>query len=245
MSVDLSVILPARNEARRLPAALAAICAWAADSPWSVELIVADDHSSDRTVEFARAGGAGVVAARGRGKGAAVRAGMLAASGRWRLFTDTDLSTPIGAGAALVDALDAGADVAIGTRHVLSTTPCRALMGAVFRRCVRAAGVGAFADTQCGFKAFRADAAEAVFGRSRVDGMAFDVEVLSIAARQGLRIAEVPVPWTHDRDSRVRASDPARMLLDLGRVRLRAWRGDYDAVKFAVPSSQTGSGRVQ
>lgn len=235
MSLDLSIVVPARNEARRLPASLTAIAEWASAHPWSVEVIVVDDHSTDATARLAASAGARVVPSRGRGKGAAVRAGMLCARGRWRMFTDADLSTPIHAGGTLLRALEDGADVAIGTRRVLSTTACRALMGATFRRCVRTLGIGAFKDTQCGFKAFRAEAADALFARARVDGMAFDVEVLSIAARHGMRVAEVPVPWAHDRDSRVRPSDPLRMLLDVGRVRARAWRGDYDAPVLAGP----------
>jgi dolichyl-phosphate beta-glucosyltransferase len=208
--------------------------AWLASSGLSHEVLVADDGSTDGTAEVARAGGATVLAGDGnRGKGHAVRRGMLAARGRRRLMTDADLSTPIEDAAALMARLDEGYDIAIasralpGARIEVRQPFYREGMGRLFNLCVRALAVPGIHDTQCGFKLFTAEAAEAAFRPARLDGFSFDVETLFLARRRGLRIAEVPVRWRNDAASRVGPLNGFRAFVDLGRIRWNAWRGRY------------------
>jgi dolichyl-phosphate beta-glucosyltransferase len=228
-SPSLSVIIPARNEARRLPRTLDHLRAWSQHRA-DVEIVVVDDRSSDDTARIAERTGARLVrVAHGGGKGAAVRVGLEHARGERRLFTDADLSTPIEACALLEAAVDGGADVAVGLRRDdTRTAPLgRVMAGASFHGLVRLCGLTQLADTQCGFKLFSAHAARQVLPRARVDGFAFDVELLRIAHRQGLRVVGVPVPWMHDRDSRVGVVTPAQMLFDTLRILRRDRRGDY------------------
>jgi dolichyl-phosphate beta-glucosyltransferase len=171
-----------------------------------------------------------------RGKGHAVRVGMLAATGQRRLFTDADLSTPIEELSALMAALDAGADIAIGSRRIdperveRAQPAHRRLLGAGFNQLVRLAGLREFRDTQCGVKLFSAAAASDLFGRATVDGFAFDVEILHLAAGR-YQVAEVAVRWSHDDDSR----------LLLGRTTLRM---AYDLVRIrAGMTGRSGNGR--
>ena len=237
----LSVVIPAFEEARRLPATLAAVIAYASGLGRSVELIVVDDGSRDATA--ARAAEAlAPLGARSRvlrletnrGKGAAVRAGVRAARGERVLVSDADLSTPIEELASLERALDAGADVAIGSRALDRSRVERrqALLrdwsGRLFNLVVQLVALPGIHDSQCGFKLFRRAAAERVFARATLDGFGFDVEVLAIARRLGYRIAEVPVRWKNDDDSRVSFARGALAFLDPLRVRLAIWRGRYD-----------------
>lgn len=224
----LSVIVPAWNEARRIGATLGHLQPWLAAHAPGAELIVVDDGSRDATADIAAAAGARVVRLpENRGKGAAVRAGMLAAAGAVRLMTDADLSTPIEELPRFLDAIRSGAQIAIGSRslpssQVLKRQPrYREQMGRQFNRVVQATLLHGFIDTQCGFKCLTAAAAQAVFSRARIDGFAFDVELLLIARRLGLPIAELPVRWIDHPDSRVGpVRDSARMLRELARI---AW----------------------
>ena len=187
-----------------------------AGKPFVSEVIVDDDGSRDRTAEAAGAALAGRVLSRvirrekNRGKGASVREGVLAASGEVILFSDDDLSTPIGEFDKLLAALQAGADVAIGSRalpesviRVRQRRP-RELMGKTFNLLVRLFVLKGYRDTQCGFKAFRRAAAMDLFSRLRTTGFGFDVEVLALCRELGYRVAEVPVVWSDSRPSRVR-----------------------------------------
>ncbi|HEX9188595.1 MAG TPA: dolichyl-phosphate beta-glucosyltransferase [Vicinamibacteria bacterium] len=234
----LSVVIPAFNEARRLPATLARVREHLAAQGRPHEILVVDDGSSDGTAEVARqAPGAGVRVLRhepNRGKGYAVRRGMLAATGERRLMTDADLSTPIEELAGLEGAIARGWDVAIGSRAVAGARievhqpAYREAMGRAFNVLVQALLLPGLADTQCGFKLFTATAAEAAFSACRLDGFSFDVEALYVARRRGLRIAEVPVVWRNDAATRVSLGGGGTAFLDLLRIRLAAWRGDYD-----------------
>lgn len=218
----LSVIVPAYNEAARLGTTLARVSAFLADR--DAELLVVDDGSRDATASIAEACGARVVRhAANRGKGAATRTGMLAATGERLLLCDADLATPIEELANLEAALDAGADVAIGSRARATTTIAqpwpRRVLGRGFRLLVRA-GLGlTVRDPMCGFKLFTREAAHDLFARSRIDGFAFDVEILYLARRRWT-VIEVPVQWRHVKGSRVQLGrDVVRSGLEIVAIR--------------------------
>ena len=232
----LSVVIPAFNEARRLPATLARVGEHLAAQGRPHEILVVDDGSSDGTADVARSAGADVRVLRhepNRGKGYAVRRGMLAATGARRLMTDADLSTPIEELARLEAELDRGWDVAIGSRAVAGARvevhqpAYREAMGRVFNVLVQVLLLPGLADTQCGFKLFTAGAADAAFRACRLDGFSFDVEALYVARLRGLRIAEVPVVWRNDAATRVSLGGGGTAFLDLLRIRIAATRGAY------------------
>lgn len=233
MPPALSVVVPARNEAARIGATVRSIGAWMRSSGLDGEVIVVDDGSTDPTGSLAREAGALVlVHDQNRGKGAAVRTGMGAATAPLRLFCDADLSTPLEEFGRLRAAIEAGADVAIGSRVgegaaiLRPRRQRRVLLSRTFNTLTRALlpGIG---DTQCGFKLFTEAAVARILPRARLDRYAFDVELLVIARAQGLRVAEVPVRWAEADASSLRLGpDGARMLADLARVvRLRAAGG--------------------
>ena len=228
---DLSIVIPAFNEARRLGPSLDAILAWLDAESLSAEVICVDDGSTDGTCDLVRAyaGRDGRVRlvenGSNRGKGYTVGHGVEAAQGGLILFSDADLSTPIEEFRKLEAALSA-ADIAIGSRalrdsHIEKHQPFyREHMGRIFNLLVQALVFPGIRDTQCGFKLFRREAAQQAFSRRRIDGFAFDVEVLYVARRLGLRIAEVPVRWINDEASRVSAvRDSLRMFRDISRIR--------------------------
>jgi dolichyl-phosphate beta-glucosyltransferase len=230
---SLSVVIPAYDEAQRLGPTVTRVREHLAARGGAWELIVVDDGSRDATVATARAAAAGDPRVRvleqgvNRGKGAAVRAGMCAATCERVLFSDADLATPIEELAKLEARLDAGADIAIASRALPDSDirtrqhPARELMGRTFNVLVRTLLLGGIRDTQCGFKLFTRAAAHDLFGRATVDGFAFDVEVLWLA-RGHYRVDEVPVVWRHVEESKVSpGSDAARMFADIVRLRLR------------------------
>lgn len=230
--IRLTAVIPAYNKESRIAATLEAVASYLASKPYASEIIVVDDGSTDGTAAAARAffagRGGGRVLSRGRnlGKGASVKEGVLAASGALVLFCDDDLSTPIDELDKAVAALEAGADVVIGSRahpesaiRVRQRRP-RELMGKAFNVLVRLFVLKGFRDTQCGFKAFRAAAARDIFGRLRTAGFGFDVEVLVLARALGCRIVEIPVVWCDVRPSRVRIFKGSwGMARDLWRIR--------------------------
>jgi dolichyl-phosphate beta-glucosyltransferase len=231
----LSVVIPAYNEERRLPALLTALqhgfdeIAERAGMSFA-EAIVVDDGSTDSTVEVVREFeglGERLTLMRlpvNRGKGAAVRAGMLAARGDRALMTDADMSTPLDDIVSLAAALDRGYDMAIGSRalprsRVLVHQPAvRELMGKGFNLLLRLATGSSWRDTQCGFKLFRLETTRALFEAQRIEGFAFDAEICVRARRAGLGLQEVPVRWSNDPDTRVRAAPSLRMGLDILRI---------------------------
>lgn len=232
-----SVIIPAFNEAVRLPLYLDEVVGYFDGRGEPYEVLVVDDGSTDDTaarverltrlqprVRLLRLG-------RNAGKGAAVRRGMLAVSGRWRLFADADGATPIAELKRLEPALAAGADLAIGSRVLpdpsvsVVAQPHRVRAGRVFNWLVARLGLRAVADSQCGFKAFTAAAAERLFSRLGTDGFGFDVELLLLAQALGYRIVEVPVNWTDQPGSKVTVlKDGPRMLWQIVRARIRVRR---------------------
>ena len=238
--VALSVVIPAYNEASRMASTFQQVLQYLESSGETYELLVVDDGSTDETVELVEKMSREVAAVRllrnpgNRGKGYAVRNGMLHACGDYLLFTDADLSAPITEADRLLGPLRSGYDVVIGSRALkrewigTRQSPVRETAGKLFNVCIRAmTGLG-FHDTQCGFKAFRRSAARAIFARQTIFGFGFDVEVLLIARRFGLKALEVPVHWNHGGGSKVRLfRDSIRMFLDLLRIRWNDWKGEY------------------
>lgn len=232
--VFLSVIIPAFNEEKRLPATLSTIilCLRAQGKPF--EIVVVDDGSTDRTAEVAQQAGPEVRVLQNpgnRGKGYSVRNGMLNAQGQWRLMSDADLSTPIEELSSLRAALADGGQIAIASRAVSGArlekrqSMARESSGRFFNLIVRWLHLPGIRDTQCGFKLFSAAAAEAAFRHSTLDGFAFDVEVLVLARRAGFEIREVAVTWRNDEQSRVSFGRGLAAFVDLFRLRFRGGGG--------------------
>lgn len=228
---QLSIIIPAYNERRRLGPALERIRRHFERSPMTAEILIVDDGSTDDTLGVARAFDPGPLTVRlfrngrNRGKGYSVRRAMRKAAGAMMLMTDADQSTPIGELAKVVPFLADGFDVVIGSRDMIDSIITkkqpghRHLMGLMMRGMRRMLMLPEIRDTQCGFKLFSRAAGKAIFRRVREQGFAFDVEVLMLAARMGYRIHEVGVIWRNDPDSRVRpVRDSLRMLTALARI---------------------------
>ena len=236
--IAVSLVVPAYREARRLPRTVADILRYVRerDLPWEVRIV--DDGSPDDTLRVARDLARDdprvvVQAEPHRGKGGAVRAGVLATVAPIRVMCDADMSMPVEMVPRLLERLEDGVDVAIASREAPGARRIgepfhRHLMGRAFNGVVRALAVHGIDDTQCGFKGFTAEAADRLFRMAVLDGFAFDVEILFLAQRAGFRIEEVPIDWTHDPDSRVRPGrDTRRMLLEIGKIRLNAIAGVY------------------
>jgi dolichyl-phosphate beta-glucosyltransferase len=237
----LAVVVPAFNEEQRLGATLSCLRDYLERQPWSWTIHVVDDGSTDGTARLVREFGRTesrvcLLSIRHAGKGAAVRAGILAASADYRFICDADLSMPVHELGRFLPPALCGADVAIGTREGagarrIGEPLVRHLAGRAFNFAVQRLLVPGLNDTQCGFKMFTAAAANAIFPHVTVAGWAFDIEVMYIARRRGLAIREVPIEWHYRRESRVRMlRDGVRMFGELARLRLRAWRGAYTPV---------------
>ena len=238
----LSVIIPAYNEASRLPLFLPRVIAHLNGRGQSYEILVVDDGSHDQTAHAVRSAAKTcphlrlIQLVHNMGKGAAVRRGMQAARGTVQLFADADGATPIEELERLEAALLAGADLAIGSRALASHDPAftvqarwhRSLLGSLFNNLVRRLGIEHIADTQCGFKLFRQPVAQDLFAVSCVDGYAFDLELLHIARQRRYRIAEVPINWTDQPGSKVRPwRDGSLMVRELLAIRKREAQGLY------------------
>ena len=249
----LSIVIPAYNEALRLPASLEHLRAYVAARPAPTEVIVVDDGSTDATAELverqmANWPGSGLRLLREphRGKGGAIHAGVLAARGGYIALADADLSMP----AEEFDRFGIAAlgeyDVAIASRTAPGATrtgepPNRRAIGAVFNLVVRALLVPGIHDTQCGFKCLRREAALDFCAHQTIEGWCFDVELLHIARLRGYRVREVPIAWHFVPGSRVHpVRDAASVLRDLLVIRLRSWRGRYGGrvprVRLPLPS---------
>jgi len=238
---SISIIIPAYNEQARLPDTLRRVERYLRESGWNFqEMLIVDDGSTDGTADaatdFAKTNpNVRVLRNPGnRGKGFSVRHGMLEARGEWRLFSDADLSTPIEELEKLWCAVEPGADqVAIGSRAIdrsligVHQPGYREAMGRIFNGVMRVATGLPISDTQCGFKLFRADVAEEVFSRQRIERFGFDAEVLYIAARRGYGIAEVPVRWNHVEGSKVGILSGLHAFGELLDIRLNSLRGKY------------------
>jgi dolichyl-phosphate beta-glucosyltransferase len=240
-TLDLSIVIPAYNEEGRLPKTLDCVVAYLQTRPDRSEIIVVDDGSSDRTAKVVKTYQEKYSAVRlvsnkqNRGKGFSVRHGMLEARGEISLFTDADLSTPMVEADKLIGALrERGFDAAIGSRAVdrslieVHQSVIREQAGIFFNYMVRWIMGIEFSDTQCGFKAFRRERTRIIFEQQRIERFGFDPEILFLAKRNGLRVAEIPVRWSHDSATKVNVvADGVRMLLELLLIRWNAIRGCY------------------
>ena len=240
MEPSYSIVIPAYNESARLGATLDKVLAYVRTQGWNAEVIVVNDGSRDDTAEIVRNFALTHAALRlvenpgNRGKGYSVRNGMLNARGRVVLFSDADLSSPIEEAPRLFQALEDGADIAIGSRWLRAETQTqrqplhRQLFGRVFNLLLRLTLGLQFKDTQCGFKAFKRPAVEAIFPLQRIERWGFDPEILFLARKFGFKVHEIPVAWGHSGGTRIHPLvDGSRMFLEMLRIRWNDLTGKY------------------
>ena len=235
MTPYLSVVIPAYNESQRLGATVRSCAGFLEGWASSWEILVVDDGSTDGTAAVVERLAASeprvrLIRAPHGGKGAAVRRGMLAARGSWRLFADADLSMDL---QDLSRFFEVPADVAIGSREApgsrrIGEPAWRHIVGRAFNVYVRLLAVRGIRDTQCGYKLFTAEAATRLFGTARLDGFAFDVELLFLARRAGLRVREVPITWRHRSGTRVNLRTGVVGFLQILQIRWNDLLGRYD-----------------
>ena len=236
---DVSIVVPAYNESARIGATLEELDRFLRAQPWEWEVRVVDDGSADATasiVEDHHRRQPKIVLQREphRGKGGAVKAGLLAATARYRFICDADLSMPVAELPRFLPPQLRDFDVAIGSREGagarrVGEPAIRHVAGRIFNYAVQQLSVPGINDTQCGFKMFTGAAAEAIFPCVTVDGWAFDIEVLTIARAQGMRVVEVPIEWHYRRESQLNlVRDGVGMMRELLQIRTRARRGAYD-----------------
>lgn len=237
--VFLSIIIPAHNEEERLPPSLALVDEFVRQQPYSTEVIVVENGSHDRTLAVAQAFQANmpslsVIQETQKGKGLAVRSGMLAAQGEYRIFCDADFSMPVSEISKFIPKDGQVYDIAIASRELpdskrVDEPEFRHLIGRVFNSLVRYALLPGLQDTQCGFKAFRGEVAEHLFKMQTLTGWSFDAELLFIAQRLGYDIKEVPIIWYYKPGTRLNIlKDSIKMASDLFAIRRNANRGVYD-----------------
>jgi glycosyltransferase involved in cell wall biosynthesis len=232
-SPDVSIVIPAYNEARRLPATLAGWQAFLESQPLTWELIVVDDGSRDETAVVAERAGARVVRlGHNQGKGGAVRTGVLAAQGARIAYADADMNVAPRHLAEALALIDRGADLVAGQRelseYAAAEGPLRLVAGGLVQVTRRAVVMSAIRDTQCGFKVFHRELAQAVFGRTQIRSFAFDIEVLFLARKLGARIVEMPVTTTYRAESTFSVRKHLPLFLhDIVQIRLNDLAGRY------------------
>ena len=249
----LSLVIPTWNEEQRIQVTLETVVTYLCKQEYSAEVVVVDDGSTDQTGEIVKSfisALEGQVPVRliendHRGKGYAVRTGVLSGTGKYILFTDADLATPVYEIGKMIGALEAGREIAIATREGIGAERLhepllRHLLGRAFNLLVQLISGLTYRDTQAGFKGFRREVAHDLFARVQLYGAdakpikgsavtAFDVEVLYLATQAGYRIEEIPVKWEYGTESSIRTLiDSVRMLADVIKVRWMATKGVYD-----------------
>lgn len=242
MEPTYSIVIPAYNESARLGASLERILAYVHAQGWDAEIIVVNDGSRDNTADIVRSFAAKDSALHlienpgNHGKGYSVRNGMLNTRGRIVLFSDADLSSPIDEAPKLFQALDEGADIAIGSRWLRAETQTqrqplhRQLFGRIFNLALRLTLGLQFKDTQCGFKAFKQTAVHAIFPLQKIERWGFDPEILFLARKLKFKVQEVPVAWAHRDGTSINPMvDGSRMVMEMLRVRWYDLTGKYNA----------------
>jgi len=237
----LSIVIPAHNEESRLPASLAQISAYMQGQDYAFEVIIVENGSKDRTFEVAKEFAESfnhicVIQSPDnmRGKGLAVKQGMLAAKGEWRFICDADLSMRIEDIVRFLPPASDGFDLIIASREALGAQRVdepeyRHMIGRINNWIIKLAALDDFEDTQCGFKMFSRSAAIDLFGVQKMNGIGFDVELLYIAKRRGYKIKEVPITWYYDPYSTMRLwDDSINMLREIWEIRQNWRRGDYE-----------------
>lgn len=257
MEPTYSIVIPAYNESARLGATLEKVLAYVHAQKWDAEVIVVNDGSRDNTAEIVRTFAAKDAALRlvenpgNHGKGYSVRNGMLNARGRIVLFSDADLSSPIEEAPKLFQALDDGADIAIGSRWLRAETQTqrqplhRQTLGRIFNLVLRLTLGLKFKDTQCGFKAFKQPAVRAIFPLQKIERWGFDPEILFLARKFGFKTKEVSVAWGHSGGTRINPLvDGSRMVLEMLHIRWNDLMGKYDGgpAITAEPAKTSGRG---
>lgn len=242
----LSIIIPAYNEAKRLPRTLEKVLRFAESQPYEVEILVVENGSQDNTYQIAKEIAADhpvmdVIHVTERGKGLAIKNGMLRAKGEFRFMADADLSMPIEEISLFLPPKLSNYDVAIGSREAPGSVRYnepfyRHLGGRAINTIIRLLALPGLHDTQCGFKCFQAAAAEDLFNHLTLTGWSFDIELLYVARLRGYRIVEVPISWHFNPESKLNVvQDAMRMLLDILSIRMKAQRGEYEKKQAPVP----------
>jgi len=230
--MEISIVIPAYNEEKRIEKTLKKIYEYFKEKGVEFEIIIVDDGSKDKTVEIVERFSLDKKEIRilkhekNMGKGAAVKTGILNAKGELILFTDADLSTPIEEFEKLKNEIENGYDIAIGSRalkdsKIIIPQPFyRRIIGRIFPLLVRLIVIKDFKDTQCGFKLFKNEAAKKIFSRLKINGFAFDVEVLARGKKEGFKIAEIGVVWYNSPESKVSVlKAPIKMFLELNKIK--------------------------
>lgn len=231
----LSIIIPAYNEEQRLPITLEQVLNFLKSQSYQSEILIVENASQDNTIQVAEDFAARchtdelpirVLRENQRGKGAAVKKGMLASSGEYRFMCDADLSMPVTEINRFVPPALPDVDIAIASREApgavrYNEPTYRHLVGRVFNTLIRLLALPTLNDTQCGFKCFRGKIVAELFRDMTITGWSFDVEILFLAQRRGYRIQEVPIPWYFNPDSHISvAKDSTQMALDIFKIRL-------------------------
>lgn len=250
-------MIPAYNEGARIGATLDRVLAYVHEQGWDAEVIVVNDGSRDKTAEIVQSFAAKDPTLRlidnpgNHGKGFSVRAGMLDARGRIVLFSDADLSSPIEESLKLFAALESGADIAIGSRWLRAELQTqrqplhRQLFGRIFNILLRTTLGLQYADTQCGFKAFKRAAAQAIFPWQKIERWGFDPEILFLARKFGFKVQEIPVAWGHSGGARINPLiDGARMFQEMLRIRWYDLTGKYDGTDSIAASKARSTPRL-
>ena len=237
--VFLSIVIPAHNEERRLPSTLEQTHAFLQVQPYVAEVLIVENGSQDQTYQIAQEFAHSysqfrVLRETERGKGLAVKRGMLEATGAYRFMCDADLSMPVTEINRFLPLARTGFDIAIASREApgavrYNEPPYRHLGGRLINTIIRLLALPGLNDTQCGFKCFRAGVAEDLFRHQTLTGWSFDIELLYIARRRGYKVIEIPIPWYFNPDSKLSAvQDAFKMGLDIFSIRMNAMRGVYD-----------------